>query len=96
MNYTSRTPTHTLALTATADELSIRRLHEEQVPGVVSAHPSEGYARLLAPQTIHSLDLWTLFQPMSALGQKQTFEGPSGMSALPPRADIFRGGAHVR
>jgi len=33
---------------------------------------------------------------MSALGQKQTFERPSVMSALPPRADIFRGGVDVR
>jgi hypothetical protein len=28
---------------------------------------------------------------MSALGQKQTLEGLSGMSALPPKADIVRG-----
>jgi hypothetical protein len=28
---------------------------------------------------------------MSALGQKQTFERASEMSALPPKADILRG-----
>jgi hypothetical protein len=28
---------------------------------------------------------------MSALGQKQTFERPSSMSALPPKADILPG-----
>ena len=28
---------------------------------------------------------------MSALGQKRTSECPSGMSALPPKADIFGG-----
>jgi len=33
---------------------------------------------------------------MSALGQKQTFERAFWMSALPPRADIFRGGGDVR
>ena len=33
---------------------------------------------------------------MSALGQKQTFERTSVMSALPPRADILRGSRHVR
>jgi hypothetical protein len=33
---------------------------------------------------------------MSALGQKQTLEGLSGMSALPPKADILRGGVNVR
>ena len=33
---------------------------------------------------------------MSALGQKQTFEVPSEMSALPPRADILPGGFDVR
>jgi hypothetical protein len=32
----------------------------------------------------------------SALGQKQTFERPSSMSALPPKADILRGGLDVR
>ena len=32
---------------------------------------------------------------MSALGQKQTFERASGMSALPPKADILRGDVHV-
>jgi hypothetical protein len=35
-------------------------------------------------------------QQMSALGQKQTFERASGMSALPPKADILRGGLDVR
>jgi hypothetical protein len=33
---------------------------------------------------------------MSALGQKQTLERAPGMSALPPRADILRGGSDVR
>ena len=33
---------------------------------------------------------------MSALGQKQTFEGASRMSALPPKADILRGSLDVR
>jgi hypothetical protein len=33
---------------------------------------------------------------MSALGQKQTLESTSGMSALPPKADILRGGSDVR
>ena len=33
---------------------------------------------------------------MSALGQKQTFDLPSAMSALPPRADILRGASDVR
>jgi len=32
----------------------------------------------------------------SALGQKQTFEPTSRMSALPPKADIFRGSFDVR
>ena len=27
--------------------------------------------------------------PMSALGQKQTFEGVGAMSALPPKADML-------
>jgi hypothetical protein len=36
-----------------------------------------------------------LVQVMSALGQKQTFEGASGMSALPPKADINPDAAHV-
>jgi len=30
-------------------------------------------------------------QPMSALGQKQTFRGAITMSALPPKADIRLG-----
>ena len=30
---------------------------------------------------------------MSALGQKQTFAVQTGMSALPPKADIHRAGA---
>jgi hypothetical protein len=30
------------------------------------------------------------------LGQKQTFEGALEMSALPRKADIFRGGLDVR
>ena len=33
---------------------------------------------------------------MSALGQKQTLEQALGMSALPPKADIFEGGVDVR
>jgi hypothetical protein len=33
---------------------------------------------------------------MSALGQKQTLDGEPGMSALPPKADILRGGVYVR
>ncbi len=33
---------------------------------------------------------------MSALGQKQTFERATRMSALPPKADILRGGLDVR
>jgi len=33
---------------------------------------------------------------MSALGQKQTLEHASRMSALPPKADILRGGLDVR
>ena len=33
---------------------------------------------------------------MSALGQKQTLERASAMSALPPKADILRGGLYVR
>ena len=33
---------------------------------------------------------------MSALGHKRTFRLASGMSALPPKADIFRGGLDVR
>ena len=32
---------------------------------------------------------------VSALGQKQTFECTSAMSALPPKADILRGGVDV-
>jgi hypothetical protein len=37
--------------------------------------------------------VWPL---MSALGHKQTFETAPAMSALPPKADIFRGGSDVR
>jgi len=33
---------------------------------------------------------------MSALGQKQTLDRASEMSALPPKADIFRDDVHVR
>ena len=33
---------------------------------------------------------------MSALGQKQAFECALGMSAIPPEADINRGGLDVR
>jgi len=33
---------------------------------------------------------------MSALGHKKTFERAPAMSALPPKADIFRGGVDVR
>jgi len=33
---------------------------------------------------------------MSALGQKQTFELASAMSALPPKADILGGRIDVR
>jgi len=33
---------------------------------------------------------------MSVLGQKQTLERASKMSALPPKADIFGVGVHVR
>jgi hypothetical protein len=33
---------------------------------------------------------------MSALGQKQTLERALGVSALPPKADIFGGGSDVR
>ena len=35
-------------------------------------------------------------QPMSALGQKQTFAVQNGMSALPPKADMCGALAHVR
>ena len=34
-------------------------------------------------------DLSVAEQQMQALGQKQTFEGTSRMSALPPKADIW-------
>jgi hypothetical protein len=33
---------------------------------------------------------------MSALGQKQTFRGAIGMSALPPKADMCSATRHVR
>ncbi len=33
---------------------------------------------------------------MSALGHKRTWECASGMSALPPKADILQGGVDVR
>ena len=36
------------------------------------------------------------YPAMSALGQKQTSERAWRMSALPPKADILRGGADVR
>jgi hypothetical protein len=36
-----------------------------------------------------------LGQPMSALGQKQTFAVQKGMSALPPKADMCSAPAHV-
>jgi len=35
-------------------------------------------------------------RPMSALGQKQTFEPGSEMSALPPKADMRPGAQNVR
>jgi hypothetical protein len=35
-----------------------------------------------------SVDTTTRMSPMSALGQKQTFEAFIAMSALPPKADI--------
>ena len=45
-----------------------------------------------------ALTWWTshALGAVSALGQKQTFALASDMSALPPRADIFRGGLDVR
>ena len=51
----------------------------------------ERVLRRLAQDLPFSLQtLALLFMGMSALGQKQTFEPASAMSALPPKADILK------
>ena len=40
--------------------------------------------------------LQTMTKPMSALGQKQTYEVQKGMSALPTKADMCSATQHVR
>src|SRR5262245_15296537 len=43
------------------------------------------------------LKVWELITPrLSALGHKRTSDDRSGISALPPRADLFSIGANVR
>ena len=81
---------------------SRRRKPQEMVPKLYSSSNSSVARRKIEFCCLGSdasgTDLRYLSEVrlMSALGQKQTFDLPPAMSAIPPKADIFRGSIHVR